>query len=123
MVLESIDLDGNNSVDYNEFLAATLSRNVFIREENIRMAFDHFDTDGNGVIIYDDLVRIFGSPQHADECLSELQITKTDAINFETFKGMMQSKNRTASFIHTLRYSRPHPAGSTADDSSTPTEK
>lgn len=31
-----IDLDGNNSVDYNEFIAATLSRNTYIRDENIK---------------------------------------------------------------------------------------
>ena len=29
-------MDHNQSVDYNEFLAATLSRNQYIREENIR---------------------------------------------------------------------------------------
>jgi calcium-dependent protein kinase len=47
-LVDGIDLDHNHSVDYNEFLAATLSRNTFIREENIRIAFDHFDEDHTG---------------------------------------------------------------------------
>jgi calcium-dependent protein kinase len=35
-LVDGIDLDGNRSIDYNEFIAATLSRNTYIREENIK---------------------------------------------------------------------------------------
>jgi hypothetical protein len=35
-LLQGIDIDGSNTLDYREFLAATMDRNVFIREENMR---------------------------------------------------------------------------------------
>jgi len=58
--MEGVDIDLNGNIDYNEFIAATMEKNVFIRERNIRKAFDHFDTDGTGVITMANLVEIMG---------------------------------------------------------------
>ncbi|CAN0435196.1 unnamed protein product, partial [Discosporangium mesarthrocarpum] len=49
-LLQGIDIDGSNTLDYREFLAATMERNIFIREENIRCAFAYFDLDGRGEV-------------------------------------------------------------------------
>lgn len=49
-LLQGIDIDGSNSVNYREFLAATMGRDMFIREENIRCAFDYFDPDDNSEV-------------------------------------------------------------------------
>lgn len=49
-LLQGIDIDGSNSLNYREFLAATMERNIFIREENIRCAFDYFDLDSNSEV-------------------------------------------------------------------------
>ncbi len=41
--MKSIDLDGNGSIDYNEFLAATLNRSKIMSKQNLEAAFKTFD--------------------------------------------------------------------------------
>lgn len=41
--MESCDLDGNGTIDYNEFLAATLNRNKVLSKNNLEAAFAAFD--------------------------------------------------------------------------------
>lgn len=52
-----------------EFLAATVDRHLIIREDNVRRAFDFFDTERTGTITVANLVDIFGSEAHAQEVL------------------------------------------------------
>ncbi|CAN0219366.1 unnamed protein product, partial [Phaeothamnion confervicola] len=54
-LMKGIDMDGNQMLDYNEFLAATLEKAVFLRSAYLRTAFDHFDTNSKGFINVDDL--------------------------------------------------------------------
>jgi len=109
-LLEGIDLDGNHTIDYNEFLAATVSRNVFIREENIRLAFDCFDEDHSGYISYENLVHIFGSLQHADECLGDLHLEDQGKISYEDFKTMMLEKQVNIVRESALHHTKPSAA-------------
>jgi Ca2+-binding EF-hand superfamily protein len=41
--MQSIDLDGNGTIDYNEFLAATLNRSKLLSKQNLEAAFKTFD--------------------------------------------------------------------------------
>ena len=79
--------------DYSEFLAATMNVNLFIREDNIRHAFDYFDSEGSGFIDMDVLVNIFGSEEHAREVVGQLDQNGDGKIDFEEFKAMMVSQN------------------------------
>jgi len=99
-LVEGIDLDGNESVDYKEFLAATLSRNVFIREENIQIAFNHFDQGNKGKITVSDLVGIFGSEQHAQEVMGAIDIDGDMTISYEEFKIMMLEHTQGTKTLH-----------------------
>jgi calcium-dependent protein kinase len=49
-ILQSLDSDGSGSVDYTEFIAATIDRKTYLREETCWAAFRVFDLDGNGKI-------------------------------------------------------------------------
>ena len=49
------DVDENGSIDYGEFVAATLHLNKLEREENLASAFAYFDKDGSGYITIDEL--------------------------------------------------------------------
>ena len=49
------DIDNSGSIDYGEFLAATLHMNKMEREENLIAAFSFFDKDGSGYITIDEL--------------------------------------------------------------------
>ena len=107
-LMDGIDLDGDQSIDYNEFVAATLSRNVFIREENIRVAFEFFDKDATGSITVSNLVEIFGSEQHAREVIGDADANGDMEISPEEFKAMMTAKQPSRKA--TLHHTGSHPA-------------
>lgn len=88
-LLQGIDIDGSNSLNYREFLAATMERSIFIREENIRCAFDYFDLDGNSEITLANLVKIFGAEEHAREIMGDVNLSGEGVISYEEFKSMM----------------------------------
>ncbi len=41
--MNSVDLDGNGTIDYNEFLAATMNRSKIMSKQNLEAAFKMFD--------------------------------------------------------------------------------
>ena len=43
-VFNSMDVDQNGRIYWNEFLAATISQAIFLKEENLKEAFNSFDT-------------------------------------------------------------------------------
>lgn len=49
-IFSSIDTDNSGFIDYSEFLAASLPRALYLREDYLRTAFDMFDSDGSGKI-------------------------------------------------------------------------
>lgn len=42
------DVDGNGSIDYIEFITATMHRHRLESNESLYKAFQHFDKDGSG---------------------------------------------------------------------------
>lgn len=70
------DIDNNGSIDYGEFIAATVHMNKLEREENLISAFSFFDKDSSGYITIDELqqaCREFGlSDVHLDEMIREI---------------------------------------------------
>lgn len=42
------DVDGNGSIDYIEFITATMHRHKLERDEHLYKAFQHFDKDNSG---------------------------------------------------------------------------
>ena len=49
-LMKAADTDNSGTINYTEFLAATMDAQVFMREENLRQAFMMFDKDGSGKI-------------------------------------------------------------------------
>ena len=49
------DVDNSGTIDYGEFVAATLHLNKIEREDNLFAAFSYFDKDGSGYITPDEL--------------------------------------------------------------------
>lgn len=70
------DIDNSGTIDYGEFLAATLHTNKLERDENLVSAFSFFDKDGSGYITVDELsqaCREFGLDDvHLDDMIKEI---------------------------------------------------
>ena len=49
-ILKAADTDHSGTLNYTEFIAATIDAQIFLREENLRAAFQMFDTDNSGKI-------------------------------------------------------------------------
>ncbi|XP_023735656.1 calcium-dependent protein kinase 2 isoform X1 [Lactuca sativa] len=90
------DVDGNGSIDYIEFITATMHRHKLEREEDLYKAFQHFDTDGSGFITRDELesaMKKYGMGDEATikEIISEVDTDNDGKINYEEFCTMMRS--------------------------------
>lgn len=59
-IIVSMDVNRNGTIDYTEFLAATLDRSLYTQQERLVSAFKVFDRNNNGYISIDDLKEILG---------------------------------------------------------------
>lgn len=70
------DVDNNGTIDYGEFIAATLHLNKIEREDHFFAAFSFFDKDGSGYITSDELQQAceeFGMEDfHLEEMIQEV---------------------------------------------------
>ena len=57
-LLKAADTDGSGSIDYTEFLAATMDAQVYMRDDYLRTAFDMFDKDKSGKIDKNEIISL-----------------------------------------------------------------
>lgn len=60
-VISSIDTDGSGRVDYTEFLAATMERSLYMKDEKLHMAFRMLDANNDGKITKEELKNVLGN--------------------------------------------------------------
>ncbi|KAK2644479.1 hypothetical protein Ddye_019674 [Dipteronia dyeriana] len=90
------DVDGNGSIDYIEFISATMHRYRLERDEHLFKAFQYFDTDHSGYITRDELetaMKEYGMGDEATirEIITEVDTDNDGRINYEEFCTMMRS--------------------------------
>lgn len=95
-LVEAADVDGNGSIDYIEFITATMHKHKLEREENLYNAFQYFDTDNSGFITRDELETAMKEHGIADavgimEIIAEVDTDHDGRINYEEFCTMMRS--------------------------------
>lgn len=97
-MINSVDDNGDNEIDFEEFLVLMKSR-IGERdpEKELRDAFSVFDTDGSGAIDRKELKRLMKKLGQAlteaelDAMMDEVDTNGDGEISFEEFKAMMVS--------------------------------
>ncbi|XP_030469627.1 calcium-dependent protein kinase 2-like [Syzygium oleosum] len=96
-LMEAADVDGNGSIDYIEFISATMHRHKLERDEHLHKAFQYFDKDGSGYITKDELEaamkeHAIGDEANIKEIIAEVDKDNDGRIDYDEFCTMMRSK-------------------------------
>lgn len=88
---KSIDVDDSGSIDYTEFLAATLDAQAEISEESMMEAFRIFDKNDTGYITPDNLRDVLGRSEasYIDELIREADANNDGKISFQEFSDVL----------------------------------
>jgi len=86
---QDLSLTGTESIVWKDFLAAMADKSLLIKEEKIRMAFDHFRQSGGKGVRVSDLVDLIGGKEGAKEILDLDQLDNKMEITYEEFRTMM----------------------------------
>ncbi len=92
--MQSVDTDRNGTIDYNEFLTATMGKEKLTSKVNLEYAFKSFDRDGSGKINLNEIKAIFNNSTVKDDNIFEKMIKEADdnndgEISLEEFKTLM----------------------------------
>lgn len=95
--LEMIDSNGNGTLEYTEFLAASLDKSKYRQDHQTRAAFDMFDKDGSGHISKQEIEHVLNAGGHiriTDEELTALfkdvDTSGDGHIDYEEFICMIE---------------------------------
>ena len=58
-LVNQLDTNHDGKIDYGEFITAAVNRARLLNEENLKIAFNLFDKDGNGVISKEEIRSVF----------------------------------------------------------------
>ena len=95
-VFENIDIDKSGTVEYSEFVAAGVKKELILKEQNLRESFDFFDKNKNGLINLEDLRVVFMkfkgfSQDEFNSIVSDVDADENNEIDFEEYKNVMNN--------------------------------
>ncbi|KRX04829.1 Protein kinase-like domain [Pseudocohnilembus persalinus] len=93
-IMQKVDKNNSNYIDYSEFLMATIGKENLLTEQRLQTAFKMFDTDGSGMISIDELKKVFGgagnvSDQVWMELLQQIDNNNDGLISYKEFYDIM----------------------------------
>lgn len=99
--MNAADVDGDGTIDYQEFLAATMHFSKVNKEEYLMKAFQHFDADGSGYITREELVQGLQGLNSGDltKILDEVDKDNDGRIDYEEFAFMMRGDGNDSDFL------------------------
>ena len=99
-MINEVDLDGNGTIDFKEFLGLMARKmKESDNEEEIIEAFKVFDRDGNGLISSDELLHVLNSLgdkltiEEVDDLIKDADLDGDGYINYEEFVNLILNKN------------------------------
>mmetsp|Transcript_21067 Transcript_21067/g.21848 ORF Transcript_21067/g.21848 Transcript_21067/m.21848 type:complete len:217 (+) Transcript_21067:2-652(+) len=77
-IVENLDQDKSNSIEYEEFIRCTINLEEVLTEKNLKMAFNSYDKDGSGFL-------------DIDEIKTALGILDSDNVNMQLIQNIIKS--------------------------------
>ncbi|CAD8049302.1 unnamed protein product [Paramecium sonneborni] len=92
-IMKDIDQNNSGSIDYSEFVAASINRTKFLSQDRLSKTFKAIDKDGNGQISIDELKLIFGNGLVPDQIWKQImhEVNDKEEISFQDFSELMQN--------------------------------
>lgn len=81
-----LSVTGEAKLNYRDFVAATMDRSLAMREDNMRLAFNHFRHTDADYLTLEDLSDVFGREAPAKELMNFLDFDRDGKISFEDFR-------------------------------------
>ena len=94
-IFESVNQDRTSYVSYTEFLAATMSKRLYLTQNRLNSAFDALDVDASGFITRNNLRELLGddfSKERVDAIIRDADIRNDGHISREEFMHVMASQ-------------------------------
>lgn len=97
-LMDEMDIDKSGRIDYSEFLACTIDKNIYMQEERLYAAFKIFDTDNSGTISAVELREILGKEGFSKgedfwaSLIEESDANHDGVIDFNEFLALMSNK-------------------------------
>ena len=91
-IMDEVDIDKNGTIDYNEFVLATINKQKLVNKKKLEATFKMFDKDGNGTISADEIKSVLGKAVDAkqlEQVIKEVDINGDGEISLNEFKEMM----------------------------------
>lgn len=87
---EELALSDSDTLNWKAFLAAAMDKNLVLREDKIKIAFDHFKHSDTDYLTLDDFKAIFESGGQALEIFNYLDSDRDGKVSFEDFRCAME---------------------------------
>ena len=95
-LFQALDVDRNGKIDYTEFIAATLQRANYLRNDRLLEAFLNFDKDKSGKISKEELLEVLkvnkSQEKEIEKYIKAVDKNKDGKIDYNEFLDLMQNK-------------------------------
>ena len=91
-IMTEVDIDKSGTIDYNEFVLATINKQKLLNKEKLEATFRMFDKDVNGTISGDEIKAVLGKSvdmKVLDDMIKEVDTNGDGEISLVEFKEMM----------------------------------
>lgn len=88
---DKLSIAEDATLNWKDFLAGTIDKTLAMREDNLKMVFDHFKHGADASHLkFDDVVEIFGGEAQAQEIMQFMDSDGDGLISFEDFKKAVE---------------------------------
>ena len=97
-IFNSIDIDNSGIIDYTEFLAANLDREIYLKSEKLKDAFNAFDLNGKNIVSKSDIIRFLGiednkqNEELVKELVAQNGLSEDGYMSYNDFVKMMEKQ-------------------------------